>query len=83
MAKKNKDLGVDGIMIEKRVLVSSVHKADCVSVEEYEELKKENETLKEELHILSNTKLVKELKEAMKRIESGKFLSKEEFFKDL
>jgi hypothetical protein len=44
-------------------------------------MKKENTRLKKELAICLNKSLIKEIKSALKRIEKGKFVGEEEFFK--
>ena len=46
-------------------------------------LRNENTILKEELHVLNDKKLVKELLQSIQRIEKGKFISEKEFFKGL
>ena len=62
---------------------SEVNKNNCVPKERYEQLKEENKLLKEEVAILSDTKLVKDLKDSMERMKKGEFLTEKEFFEDL
>jgi len=45
-------------------------------------LMEENRQLKKALSICLNKPLVKKLSEAMKRIEKGKYLTEQQFFKD-
>lgn len=47
-----------------------------------EKLKEENKELKRALSIYLNKPLVKRLLDAMERIDSGEYLTEEEFFKD-
>ncbi len=46
------------------------------------QLKEENEELKRVLSICLNKPLVRELAEAIRRIESGEYLTEEEFFRN-
>ena len=48
---------------------------------EMESLKEENLELKKALAVLMNKALVQELTEALKRINSGEYISEKEFFK--
>ncbi|MEK6823996.1 MAG: hypothetical protein AABY06_03075 [Nanoarchaeota archaeon] len=48
---------------------------------EMENLREENVELKRTLAILMNKTLVKKLSEALERINSGEYVSEEEFFK--
>lgn len=45
-------------------------------------LKEENMRLKKALAICLNKPLIKEIKEALNRVERGKFVSEEEFLKE-
>jgi len=49
---------------------------------EIEELKEENNELKRALAVCMNNSLIKELHEAIERINSGEYVSEEEFFKN-
>lgn len=49
---------------------------------EMEELREENEELRKTLSICLNEPLVKDLAEAMRRIEHGEYVTEDEFFKD-
>ncbi|MFH1358931.1 MAG: hypothetical protein ABIH37_03530 [archaeon] len=52
------------------------------NISELEKLKQENKELKQALSVCLNKPLVKRLAEAMQRIDSGEYLTEEEFFKD-
>ena len=49
---------------------------------EIERLRDKNAELKKALAVLMNKELVKKLAEALERINSGDYISKEEFFKN-
>ena len=49
---------------------------------EMEELREENEELRKALSICLNEPLVKDLAEAMRRIEHREYVTEDEFFKD-
>ena len=53
-----------------------------IQISEMERLKQENQDLKNVLGVCLNKPLLKELTEAMQRINNGKYLTEEEFFKD-
>jgi hypothetical protein len=50
-------------------------------MENIEELKEENHELKRALAICMNKSLIKDLRGAIERINSGEYISEEEFFK--
>jgi hypothetical protein len=47
-----------------------------------QELRKENKRLREVVVMLMNARLVKELRDALERVNGGEYVSEEEFFKD-
>jgi len=49
---------------------------------EVKNLREENEELKRAMAILMNKELVKDLSDALKRVNSGDYVSEEEFFRD-
>lgn len=51
-------------------------------MENIEELREENIELKRALVFLMNRALIKKLSEALERIDSGEFVSEDEFFSD-
>jgi len=48
----------------------------------FQKLQEENNELKKAISILLNKPLVKQLSEAMERINSGEYITEEEFFKN-
>ncbi len=50
-------------------------------MENIEELREENQELKRALSICMNKPLIRELHEAIERIDSGEYVSEENFFK--
>lgn len=55
-----------------------------ISKEEFEAMKEHMERMRETIEILSNEDTIKGLKEAIARIESGEFLTKEDMvFEDV
>jgi len=53
-----------------------------MQISEIERLKRENQELKNVLSVCLNEPLLKELAEAMQRINNGEYLTEEEFFRD-
>ena len=51
-------------------------------MENIQKLKEENIELKKALVFLMNKALIRKLSEALERINSGEYISEEEFFKD-
>ena len=51
-------------------------------MENMQKLKEENLELKRALVFLMSKELIKKLSEALKRVNSGEYISEEEFFKD-
>lgn len=58
--------------------------SDTISIpkKEYEDMLEYMERMKETIEVLSNEKTVRKLRDALKRIENGEFLTKEDMKSD-
>ena len=64
---------------------SYTYKSDIINIkmeQSFNQLKEENNELKRALSILLNKPLIKQFNEAMDRINSGEYVTEEEFFKN-
>lgn len=51
-------------------------------MENMQELEEENRELRRALVLLMNRRLIRELREALERVNSGDYVSEDEFFRD-